>query len=234
MKPVGKAKRFPGEAAITEGKRSEAERAQVEHAAEVVSSPLTVKIDTQLFFERNELKITVHHRLHYSTGPVEHTTEGRTDIPANYFKDDETFQMFVARVTALYTNPLTERLTAALADEAALTLGDIIYFVLNDLEIDSSDMRDLAKYHAQQTQKRVARHLAVPQRGRGAQWKRAELARAILAELRALSKRDRTYSRVASALEKKYGTKAPVSGDGLRKMLERLELDWSDLKNGSL
>ncbi len=235
MKQVRKTKRLRSEAAVAASERLKAQLAQVENASEIKTQPHTVKIKVQLFFERSTDKITVHHRLEYFTGPVEHDLIGSTHLPAEQFKDEVTFQKFAARVNTLFAHPITQQLNAILAREAVLTLNDVIHYALHSLEIDSTiDLREQAKIHSEQTRNNVLRQFEIQRAGRAPQWQRGELARAILTEMRALPKKERTYSRVASSLKQKYGAKAPDSGDGLRKMLERMRLNWSDLKNGSL
>jgi len=45
-------------------------------------------------------------------------------------------------------------------------------------------------------------------------------------------RRNRTYDNIAAILKNKFDDKAPDSGDSLRKLVKRLNINWMDLKNG--
>jgi hypothetical protein len=68
-------------------------------------------------------------------------------------------------------------------------------------------------------------------RGRPSGWNKENLANAIRAALTTLPRpKQRTLANVATILKDAYGKQAPESGESLRKMIERVGLDWKALK----
>src|ERR1044072_230710 len=182
------------------------------NVAEFQFPPFTFSIDVRVAIERNAETVSVLHTFHYSNGPQKVTDNGSTEFPASLFKDENSLRKFVALVNQIFSKFLPE----ALDGEAVLHLNDVIHFALNHLELDTIDLREQARAHARSTQKLVLNRLGLQKAGRAPQWQRLELARAVASVLRGMSKRERTYNRVAARLKEQYGDKAPKSGDALR------------------
>jgi len=69
--------------------------------------------------------------------------------------------------------------------------------------------------------------------GSFSQWTAPELNFAIREAMTLIpDRRNRTYDNIAAILKNKFDDKAPDSGDSLRKLVKRLNINWMDLKNG--
>lgn len=222
-----KKRRLSGDKAIAAQNELKAKLAQQE-SADIVFPEFSYQIEAQLFAEKGTGKVAVLHRLRYFAGPVENTFTGETELDASLFADDDTLKKFAW----LVNNKFSRMFGEVLAHEAILHLNDVIHFTLNELGLDSIDLRGQAKAHARNTQKLVLDRMGVQKAGRAPQWQKYELGRAVVAILRKMPKKEQTYKTVAERLREQYGDKAPKSGDALRKMLEGHELDWQGLKNG--
>ena len=68
-------------------------------------------------------------------------------------------------------------------------------------------------------------------RGRPSGWNKDNLASALRAALITLARpKERTLANVAVILKDTYGKEAPESGESLRKLIDRIGLDWKSLK----
>jgi len=85
-----------------------------------------------------------------------------------------------------------------------------------------------------QVKKGVLERKVVEQQGRGRHslWSKEELESVVQGALAMLPNQLRTYKKVTTVLKSAYGRRAPKSPEALRKLLERLEIDWKELKSG--
>jgi hypothetical protein len=68
--------------------------------------------------------------------------------------------------------------------------------------------------------------------GQTSRWTVNELAGAVQEALESLPAHEKTYPKVAALLKKSHPEKAPPSGQALRKLLQRKEIDWWKFKRG--
>jgi hypothetical protein len=118
-----------------------------------------------------------------------------------------------------------------LLDGAALHMKDMIKITLNSTGIKPQDMQDVFNEHMNEIADELKVSLGLQRPGRPSQWGKYEFLRAVTGALRTLPPKKQTYAGVAAALRKSHPTKAPKSGDVVRKTLDRFDFDWKEIKN---
>ena len=127
----------------------------------------------------------------------------------------------------------TQMLRGALADETALHLTDVIYFAGLAAGLESGDKQEIISTHLRGTAERLTIWLSgLPEKPRGSPWTRAALVNATrLAVFSIVKRKGRvTLTAVADEIRSHHGDAAPASGEALRKLLDRFEVDWRALK----
>jgi hypothetical protein len=82
-----------------------------------------------------------------------------------------------------------------------------------------------------QVTRRVRSMMGLPRaRGRRSQWEALSLRLAVIDALTRLDETDWNYDKVQREMHKAHGSKAPQSGEALRKLLKRFKLDWDEIK----
>ena len=187
-------------------------------------------IKGEMAVTKEESTVVLEHKFESYNWPVEYTDTGKTEIPANLFADEEELQKFTRAVHQAFVGSVLD----AMLHEAELQLNDMVHFTLNHMGLDSIDMREQVKAHTRETTARVKRQLGVQATGPQAQWSNRALSRAVAQALRTLRKNEQTYANVTRILKEKYPDKAPETPEALRKMLDRLGINWKSLKTGQV
>ncbi len=154
----------------------------------------------------------------------------RIIVPADEFKDEDD-----ARAWADLTfRSFRARSTEALVHEAALALRDEALESVNarDGGDQVANMDEMLTRHVRETEERLRKRFNIKKAGPAAEWSNTELSKAVAEVLKELPERQRTYAGVAEKLKERHGSRAPESGEALRKMLKRLYINWTELKAG--
>ncbi len=161
--------------------------------------------------------------------PIGQRLTSRIVVPADEFKDEDD-----ARAWADLTfRSFRARSTDALVHEAVLSFRDESTETLNERsEGNQIDLEAMLTRHVRDTGKRIRERFNVKKTGPAAGWSNTELEREVAEILRELPEQQRTYTVAAEKLKQRYGSRAPDSGEALRKMLKRLQIDWAGLKAG--
>jgi hypothetical protein len=126
-----------------------------------------------------------------------------------------------------------ETLDDALMGEASVHLDLITNVLLNDLGIVKIDVPGLLDEVSAARSRALKRSWHLPLKGRHSQWTPSELTIAVRSALDSIPENEKKdYENVAFKLQKSHPDKAPKSGDALRKLMSRLDVNWKDLKNG--
>ena len=196
--------------------------------ADIKFPPFEINIGVRLSVEKGESTITFHHFFHYPDGRKRVKFPGKIELPVSLFKDEKTVDRFAALVNRTFTKDVPD----AIAEEAMLCFFDVIYLALNELEIDSIDMRKQVNAHARETAKLVSKRLAVQRKGKKSEWESFELARAVITALNPLPKSERTLTKGLQVMKERHGERIPNSTEAFRKLLDRHQLNWRKLKSG--
>ncbi len=196
--------------------------------ADIKFPPFEINIGVRLSVEKGESTITFHHFFHYPDGRKRVKFPGKIELPVSLFKDEQTVDRFAALVNRTFTKDVPD----AVAEEAMLCFFDVIYLALNELEIDSIDMRKQVNAHARETAKLVSKRLDVQRKGKKSKWDRSELAWAVVTALKPLPKSERTLAMGWRVMKERHGERVSDTPDAFRKLLERHNLDWRKLKSG--
>ncbi len=157
----------------------------------------------------------------------EHT--GVMKIPAAIFKNEEELRTWFH--TSFHT--FSTSVIHTILHEALLRFGDVANGTLDTQNIEPSDRKELVNNHVRETTKRVREELKISEHGHYSPWTKYKLTNAVRRSLRALPKSERTYDNVANLLKDSHGDKAPASGESLRQLMRRFEVDWKTLKADS-
>ncbi len=195
-----------------------------------MSEEFSFTIKGNLVVTKEESTVVLKHKFESYNWPVSYTDTGETEIPANLFANEEEVEKFALNVHRTFVASVLD----AMLHEAELQLNDIVHFILSHMGLDSIDMREQVKRHARGTADRVKRQLEVQVAGPQAQWSNRALWRAVAQALKTLQKNEQTYANVTRILKEKYPDKAPETPEALRKMLDRLGIDWKSLKSGQV
>lgn len=117
-----------------------------------------------------------------------------------------------------------------LSHEIVLHFIDMLNRTAALMGIEDVDPKDLVSLHLKGTAERTRLLLEAPELGRYSQWDRLSLERAIRGVLRRLPRARWTIKNVAGEIQRVYGERAPASAEGLRKLINRIGLDWKELK----
>ncbi len=154
----------------------------------------------------------------------EHT--GVIKIPAAIFKNEEQLRTWFHTAFNTYNTSVIH----AVLHEALLRFGDVANETLDTQKIEHSDRKELVNNHIRETTKRIREELKISEHGHYSPWTKYKLTNAVRRSLRALPKSERTYGNVASLLKNTHGEQAPASGESLRQLMRRFEVDWKTLK----
>ncbi len=148
--------------------------------------------------------------------------------PVRLFQDNEQLQIWFR--TAV--QKLMFYLPRVLVEEMSMSLRDQTNAALNDLKIETLDMKDIVDDHVRDTAERVKDTLGLQRMGQPSPWTKFRLSRAIRREVVSMPKEDRTLENVAKRLQSAYPDEAPASSEALRKLISRFELNWRELRTG--
>ena len=123
-------------------------------------------------------------------------------------------------------------LRSVLTQETVFHFGDVVNATLLDHDPTLGSKRQIIEEHVERTTERLKRAFQITMKGQPSAWSALELAIAVKGVMEGLAGSRRTYDVVAERMQKIYGAKAPTSGEGLRKLVKRFEIDWKALKNG--
>jgi hypothetical protein len=157
-------------------------------------------------------------------------------IPPENYQDGKQFREWLRlmRVTMQHLFP------KAILDSATITAAQAAYTVTSQMGISSPDKEDFkymidshSKYLVREAKKRM--HISGP--GRPPIWTKETLekaankaaARAAKVKYRAPRLQD-----VAEVLNKRYPSQRPLTGNSLRMLLKRYEVDWKTIKNAHI
>jgi hypothetical protein len=123
-------------------------------------------------------------------------------------------------------------LGAVFTHEALFHFGDVVSATLFEHDPTLGSKRQIIDDHIERTTERLKRIFQITTKGKPSGWTALELTRAITGIGRTMPNSQRTYNAIAKRMRIIYGEKAPASGEALRKLAERLGLDWKTLKSG--
>jgi hypothetical protein len=217
------------EAALKKRADFEAELARTKESSRNFP-PFKFELDGHIGFEKNKSVVTLHNYFHYFQNVMEMMSPGKTEFPADLFKDDHAVEEFAGKVNLIFTQWLSK----VLFEEASLFFQDVIHFVLNEQKIMPMDLRKQVNAHVKQTKQLVSKRIGLQRQGKQPAWRRSELLHAVLTTVEQTPKKERTLARCAGEMRKRYGERIPTTTDAFRKLLARHSLDWKKLKNGRI
>ncbi len=203
------------------------------HETSDFSITITGRIEAEQKGELLTLKVVIDpKRADVKIEPVEAASAApnataTTDIPANLVSH--------APRSALWEDVqqnFEDLLRSTLTEETVFHFGDIVNATLLEYDPTLGSKRQIIEAHVARTTKRLKKIFEITMKGKPSEWTALKLKWAIKGIMKDLSNSRRTYKVVAEKMQIIYGDKAPASGEALRKLVERLELDWRSLKTG--
>jgi len=155
-----------------------------------------------------------------------------------YDAPDGNGQFFCMELLIDGTNIATYRQSVTIEKEAKLLPRLAESRVQGELRIATKYLsKVLMNYFLDETEKlapAVRLESVRPPLGRPTGWNKDNLTHAVRTALKALpSPKDRTLQKVAEKIKVTHDKKAPGTGDALRKLIDRIGLDWKSLKKES-
>jgi hypothetical protein len=187
---------------------------------------LTIRADSTLQPVQDAFALKVTVTAFRGSIPVGEAITNKIIVPASVFKDETQARVWAA----LAFRSFRARVTAAILEEASLTLGDEASWALDDLKIEQMDAPGVVQSHVRSTTKRLQERFNIQRPGRQSQWERLELMQAMKAALISLPKQERTIANAVSRLKETQPEKAPDTAEALRKIMKRQGIAWKDLK----
>jgi len=204
------------------------------HETSYFSIAITGRIEAEQNGELLTLKVVIDpKRANVKIEPTEEDADAApnataiTDIPANLVAH--------APRSALWQDVrqnFIDLLRVTLTQETIFHFGDVVNATFLEYDPTLGSKRQIIEAHVERTAERLKRAFQITTKGKPSEWTPLELTRAIRGIMRGLPKSRRTYDTVAKKMQTVYGDKAPASGEALRKLVDRLELDWRSLKTG--
>jgi hypothetical protein len=200
---------------------------------EIAASSVTLTVDFGITIT-GEIEITLDGSLLRLKIKVNSSDEGgepsigTMDVPLSLFPNTQQVLFFMRKTPETFG----EKLRSALVPEAMLHLRDIAGFVMMGDDPKLEDKKEIIADHLNKTGKRLKEAFDVPDKGQPSEWTKWDLKRTIKGIIKDLPKQLRTYDKVAKKMQKDYADIAPVSGEALRKLVERFDLNWRELKSG--
>ncbi len=187
---------------------------------------LTIRADSTLQTIQDAFALKVTVTAFRGSIPIGEAITNKIVVPASVFKDEAQAQAWAAHAFRSFR----ARVTAAILEEATLTLADEANWALNDLKIEQMDAQEVVQNHLRGTTKRLQERLNIQRPGRQSQWERLELMQAMKAALTSLPEQERTIANAVERLKETHPEKAPDTANALRKILKRQGIAWKDLK----
>jgi hypothetical protein len=196
------------------------------------SFELRFKVALRAFDEDDDVGIEVYFE---EVGNEEELIKGRGQtftFPRRRFSSTEERDKWIGATMHTFKQYISD----AMMQEGRQHLTDSgnYHLAKTGIDPDPVDQRKLEEIHFGETGNRLMHYfhdLDYPHVPRPrARWTQAEIDRAVRLVFSSLKNEARTYERVAEILLEKYPDKAPTTGDALRKLLERLEINWKELK----
>ncbi len=190
------------------------------------AKPFTITLSGNLAVEARDGVMTI---------ALEIEGEGDNPPPAEFplslgqFAGPDTLHTFLHSVDENFHRMLR----TALVSETILHLADVIYFAGLAAGLESGGKQEIISSHLRRTAERLTSWLReAPEKPRGSPWTRAALVNAArLAVMSIVKRKGRvTLTAVADEIRSHHGDAAPASGEALRKLLDRFEVDWRALK----
>jgi hypothetical protein len=153
------------------------------------------------------------------------TVESGVGAPLSDFESPEQAEDWAERTFG----ELRARLRAALLSEAALTLTDEAHAALDHLGAAEANIEGLIQDHARSTERRLRERFDAHRPGQFSQWTRTQLTEAVKVAAHSLPKDERTIARTAERLRGSHPDKAPKTNAGLKQMLRRFNVKWSEV-----
>jgi hypothetical protein len=153
------------------------------------------------------------------------TMESGVGAPLSDFESPEQAEEWAERTFL----ELRARLRAALLSEATLTLTDEAHAALDHLGAAEANIERLIQDHAKSTERRLRERFDAHRPGQFSQWTRTQLTQAVKVAVHSLPKDERTIAKAAERLRKSHPDKAPKTSAGLKQMLRRFYVKWSEV-----
>jgi hypothetical protein len=189
-------------------------------------SPFTITLDGEVAINIQDSFVTLTLEIQYPGGtPI----TGKLRLPLSYFPSPELLAEFARDTKTVFT----ERLRDVLTSEAQLHMQDVAGYIIADMGIEPLNKNEIIAAHITETTDRLKKTLAdIPDTPRRSAWTTLTLERVARgATLEVIQKGKKvTLENVADAIRRYYPATAPVSGEALRKMLDRFGVDWRMLK----
>lgn len=147
-------------------------------------------------------------------------------LPSDTFADEEQIRKWAIASYRFYQKLLAEHLLR----ECQYFKTDATSFGLGADGFEKQNVRAIAESHAGETAIFLKKLFGLYDTGQRSEWTKKEMTRAVTQALRGIEPAKRTYSAVANILKRTHSDKAPPSGDALRKLIGRFEINWKELK----
>jgi hypothetical protein len=187
---------------------------------------LTIRADSTLQTVQDAFALKVTVTAFRGSLPIGEALTSKISVPASTFKDKAQAELWASQAFRSFR----ARVTAAILEEAALTLGDEANWALDDLKIEQMDAQEVVQNHLRGTTKRLQERFNIQRPGRQSQWERLELMQAMKEALLSLPEQERTLANAVDRLKETHPEKAPDSADALGKIMKRQNIAWKDLK----
>jgi hypothetical protein len=200
---------------------------------EIAASSVTLTVDFGITIT-GEIEITLDGSLLRLKIKVNSSDEGSKpsfgtmNVPLSFFPNAQQAFAVMRETPELFK----DKLESALVPETMLHFGDVAGRVLMGYDPKLEDKKEIIADHLNKTAKRLKKAFDVPTKGQPSEWNARELTLAIKGIVKDLPKQLRTYDKVAKEMQKDYADIAPASGEALRKLVERFDLNWRELKSG--
>ncbi len=191
----------------------------------------TVSIHADSVFRKSEDSFILEVSVTALSGPfpVGDKLTSRTVVPISEFKNEHDANRWAEDVLLF----LRAHIQESLAHEAVLLASDEAAAAINIRgHGEQVDMEETLRKHERSTAERLRSIFNIKKTGPAAQWSNSELQEALAVLSKEMEGIRWTYTTVAEKLKESYGSKAPESGEALRKMLKRLHIKWTELKAG--
>lgn len=147
-------------------------------------------------------------------------------FPMWLFSDGIQANEWAREVKMAFYNHLSEYLMLAASDHFLL----VAYLILHKMGLGNVNISAAIDEIYQGRAQDEKRALRLPIKGQHSAWTTINLLFSVRRALDSLPKARRTLENVASKLKEYHPDIAPKNGEALRKLMERLEINWRDLK----
>ncbi len=200
-----------------------------------IKFPFRTAISGTLFFEKkgDQLEVLIEHAISGDVDTKKLEKVKLFEVPVSGFKSDEHLIEWAAEVALTFQTFAA----SALAHETLEHLSDVVYYISFQMGITSEKYSEIIKARLEEKERFLKHRFDMSGIGQGkrSEWTELTLSIALRRAIASLTPNEpKTLDKVANKLKKLYPMEAPKNGESLRKLIDRLGVDWKSIKSGEV